>query len=66
MSAGILEKVGDFRKGVPKILNSRRLRGGRKKLLCGKRAIISPLNMQKKNFEKIQNLSSYLKKRGGH
>ena len=59
MSAENLEKVGDFKIGVPKTLNSRRLRGVRKKILGGNLAIYFFLSMQKNFFEKIQNPSSY-------
>ena len=48
MSAESFEKVGDFKIGVPKTLNSRRLRGGRKKILGGNLAIYFLLSMQKK------------------
>ena len=65
MSADNLEKVGDFKIGVPKTLNSRRLRGVRKKILGGNLAIYFLLSMQKK-IEKIQNPSSYLQKIGGN
>ena len=66
MSAESFEKVGDFKIGVPKTLNSRRLRGVRKKILGGNLAIYFLLSMQKKIFEKIQNPSSYSQKIGGN
>ena len=56
MYAENLEKVGDFKIGVPKTLNSRRLRGVRKKILGGNLAIYFLLSMQKKFLKKFKTL----------